>query len=261
MYEPYEIDISKKFLKEILRRIDGGICLLGGWATYHIVNENFETATGRRYIGSRDIDIGFHIDKNWTTEELIKSELSIALHLLEQMRFRWISFRLVKEFDRDTGRELTSEESAKLPLYRIFQLFVDPIVDNIHSKFKEMFGFVPIDEPFLSFVFVDGLFAKAKLFQVEVMMPKPHLLLAMKLNSVIHRDKEYKRIKDIPDIYALLWFSDTRIPELKEDLFSIYSQEKARKTIMSFAENDVKTASNVIGITEEEIKRVLAELA
>ena len=260
MYEPYEIDISEKFLKEILKRIDGKICLLGGWATYYIVNENFEAATGRRYVGSRDIDIGFHIDKNWTVEELKNSEFSNALHLLEEMRFRWVSFRFFKEFDRDTGRELTPEESAELPLYKIFQLFVDPIVDNIHSKFRELFGFTPIDEPLLSYVFADGSFVKAKLFQVEVMMPRPHLLLAMKLNSVIHRDKEYKRMKDISDIYALLWFSDVRIGELKKGLFSIYPSEKARKTIMSFTENEIKRVSNAIGVTEEEIKRVLAEL-
>jgi len=43
-------NISKKF-----RLIKGNICLLGGWATYHIVNKDFEKTTGRKYIGSRDI--------------------------------------------------------------------------------------------------------------------------------------------------------------------------------------------------------------
>lgn len=260
MYEPDEMEISEKYLNGILKRIKGGICLLGGWATYHIVNKYFEAATGRRYIGSRDIDIGFHIDKNWSVEELKNSEFSTALHLLEQMHFRWVSFRLFKEFDRDTGRELTPEESAGLPLYKIFQLYVDPIVDNIHSKIEELFGFIPIDEPLLSFVFFDGLFVKVKLFEVEVIMPKPHLLLAMKLNSVIHRDREYKKIKDIADIFALLWFSNIKIAELKKDLFSIHSREKTRKTITNFTESEIKKVSTIIGASEEEIKRVLAEL-
>jgi len=44
LYEPYEIDISEKILKEILKRIDGRICLLGGWATYQIVSEKKESA-------------------------------------------------------------------------------------------------------------------------------------------------------------------------------------------------------------------------
>ncbi|PIU59259.1 hypothetical protein COS86_05185 [Candidatus Bathyarchaeota archaeon CG07_land_8_20_14_0_80_47_9] len=56
----------------------------------------------------------------------------------------------------------------------------------------------------------------------------------MKLNSVVNRDKEHKRIKDIADIYALLWFSGMPIAELKADLFRIYSMEKARETVRGF---------------------------
>jgi len=64
LYEPVEIQISEKYLEKVFKLIKGNICLLGGWAAYYIVNRNFEKTTGRKYIGSRDIDIGFHIYKN-----------------------------------------------------------------------------------------------------------------------------------------------------------------------------------------------------
>jgi hypothetical protein len=82
-----------------------------------------------------------------------------------------VSFRLVKDFDSETGRELTSAESARLPLFRIFQLYVDPVVDYIHPKIKDVLGFVPIDEPLLSLVFADGLCTTAKLFGASVLLP------------------------------------------------------------------------------------------
>lgn len=260
LYEPNEIEISEKHLEKVFRQIKGEVCLLGGWATYHIVNKNFENVNGRKYIGSRDIDIGFHIGKGWSEEQLKRSEFSTAISLIKDMGFRPISFRLVKDFDSETGRELTPEESAKLPLYQIFQLYVDPIVDYIHPKIKHLLGFVPIDEPLLSLVFADRLCTVTKLFGISVLLPKPQVLLAMKLNSVTNRDKEHKRIKDIADIYALLWFSDMKVAQLKAHLLSIYLGEKARKTVRGFTGEEIGRVSAALGISAGEITRVLAEL-
>lgn len=152
------------------------------------------------------------------------------------------------------------EEAAKLPLYQIIQLYVDPIVDYIHPKIKDVLGFIPIDEPLLSLVFANRLCTTVNLFGTSVLLPKPYVLLAMKLNSVINRDKEYKRIKDIADIYALLWFSDIEISQLKAHLLSIYPEEKARKTIYSFTGEEIDRVSAIIGISTAEIRRVFAEL-
>ena len=140
-------------METVFKQIRGDFCLLGGWATYYIVNKSFEKVNGRKYIGSRDIDVGFHIDKCWSEEQLKGSEFYTAISLLENTGFSSVSFRLVKNFDLETGRELKPEKAAKLPMYQIFQLYVDPIVDYIHPKIKDVLGFIPIDEPLLSLVF------------------------------------------------------------------------------------------------------------
>jgi len=260
LYEPVEIQISEKYLEKVFKLIKDNICLLGGWATYHIVNNNFEKITGRKYIGSRDIDVGFHIDKNWSEEQLKKTEFCTAIKQIENMGFRSVSFRLVKDFNLETGRELTPTESRKLPQYQIFSLFVDPIVDYIHPKIKPVLGFVPIDEPLLSLVFTQRLTTATSLVGTNVLLPKTHVLLAMKLNSVINRDQEHKRIKDIADIYALLWHSDIKITQLRDHLFSIYPEEKARKTTRAFTKEEIERVSTAIGVNTREITRVLAEL-
>jgi hypothetical protein len=260
-YDPSEIRTSEKQLEKIFQKLKEPICLLGGWAVYHIVNNNFEKANGTSYIGSRDIDIGFHIDPNWTEPQLQNSNLASAINTLEHLGFRSISFRLVKDFDIDTGKELTAPESAKLPLYQVFQLFVDPIVDFIHPKIRELLGFVPIDEPLLSHLFQNKRHIVTTLFDRKVMLPRPEVLLAMKLNSVLNRDKEHKRTKDITDIYALLWYSDTSLPELKNQLFSIYPEKQAKETVQAFSEENIKEVSKAIGVDAKEILRVLRELA
>lgn len=261
MYQPpAEIRISEKYLEKIFKQVKGNTCLIGGWATHHIVNKNFKETTGRNYIGSRDIDIGFHIDKNWSEEQLRKSKFCTALKQIENTGFQPISFRLAKDFNLETRRELTPTESAKLPLHEIFSLYIDPVVDYIHPKIKPLLGFVPIDEPLLSLVFTKKLSITTKLFGTNILMPQTHVLLAMKLNSVINRDKEDKRIKDIADIYALLWHSDTKITQLTNQLHSIYEPEKARKTTQTFTKTEIQKVSKNIGIDAEEISRVLTEL-
>jgi hypothetical protein len=259
-YEPSEIKTSAKQLEKLFQQLKEPVCLLGGWAVYHIVDKNFEKANGRSYIGSRDIDIGFHIDANWTKAQLKESDFLSAIKTLEDIGFRSISFRLVKDFDIDSGNELTPQESAKLPLYQIFQLFVDPIVDFIHPKTRDLLGFVPIDEPLLSLLFQNRRYTITTLFGRKIMMPTPEALLAMKLNSAPNRDKENKRIKDIADIYALLWHSDVALPTLKDRLLSIYPKKQARKTVQSFSKESINEASQAIGVNAKEISRVLAEL-
>ncbi len=73
-YQLSETETSQKQLQGILKQLNDPLCLLGGWAVYYIVNQNFQKATGRNYIGSRDIDLGFHINKDWNKEQLEKSE-------------------------------------------------------------------------------------------------------------------------------------------------------------------------------------------
>jgi len=68
-YEKYETDISERYLKKIIR-ISAGTVLIGGRAVYLHVNRNFRQARGRNYSGSRDIDIGIHVDRTWSIDEL-----------------------------------------------------------------------------------------------------------------------------------------------------------------------------------------------
>jgi hypothetical protein len=57
-----------------------------------------------------------------------------------------------------------------------------------------------------------------------------------------------------------MWYSDTDLPELKNQLFSINPREETRKTIRTFTEEDIDKVSKTIGVTAKEISRVLVEL-
>ena len=73
------------------------------------------------------------------------------------------------------------------------------------------------------------------------------------------RNKEHKRTKDIADIYALLWHSDIKFSQLREQLFSIIAVEQVKKTIQNFSKDDIARVAAILGINTQEISRVLRE--
>ena len=234
--------------------------MLGGWAVYKIVNESFSRSMGRDYLGSRDIDLGFHLDANASTSELKKSDFAAAVNALESNGFESVGFRLVKHFDVDSRQELTPEQAKRKPSYDLFEVYVDPIVDTIPSNAQAAFGFVPIDEPVLSFVFQQTGGQSAQIFGKKVVLPLPHLMLAMKFHSMPNRDKEHKMIKDLADIYALAWHSPTKLDDLKWQMETIVSREERRKVLMNITTEHVDLASQATGVDSGEIQRVLTEL-
>lgn len=261
MYEPFEIKISYRYLKTVADRLDEPVCLIGGWAVYHLVDENFKKATGRAYIGSRDIDLGFHFERDWSEKDLRESAFARSLRIIEkELGFEPVGFRYVKEFHSETEKELSKAEVKAMPLHFVFPLYIDPVVDFIHPGFYKVFRFNPVDEPLLELVFREQAYRVTdKLFGKNIWLPKPHILLAAKLNSVINRDKEHKRLKDIADIFALLWFTDTEISEIKSNLLGLYDKGKIKKIIGSISRQEIKQVSTITGFTGEEVERVLLE--
>lgn len=260
LYDPAEIEVSERYLLEILQGLRGTYCLLGGWAAHHIVNESFHDRTGRIYIGSRDIDIGFHLDRDWSEADLRESDIARAFEVFEALGFWPLTFRFAKDFHSETGRELTPEEAATLPQHEIFQLYVDPIVDHGNPRFKAAFGFDPIDDPLLSHALMEMRTETLRVSGISFPVPETHVLLAMKLNSAPNRSKGHKKVKDIADIYALLWYADVEVQELKRRLFKIYPKANAKKVIQGFSHEEISEVSKEIGIRTGEVRRVLLEL-
>jgi len=152
MYLEFETKTSYKYLQEVIKALQEPICILGGWAVFFHVNKNFQKAQGRPYLGSRDIDLGFHLDKNSTIEEMKKSALAKSLEILQnKLKFKSISFRLLKEIHTETQEEIS--ENQIIPSHFIFPMYIDPLVDNIPKNFKEVFKYQPADEPLLNHAF------------------------------------------------------------------------------------------------------------
>lgn len=257
LYEKYETEISQGNLRKVFSEIPLPLCLLGGWATYLTVNEKFYQSHGRNYHGSKDIDLGFHIEKTYSDSELTNSMFSKTISVLEKNGFYLLGSRLVQHFHIETKRSLTEEESRKIATYNMFDLYVDPIVDSIHPKMNKILRINPIDEPILREVFENKKFKLIDAFGAKIMLPLPEVLLATKINSVLNRQKDHKRIKDIVDIYALIWHSNTDPKILLTKLSEIVSKERIAEVISKFTDKDYTESAKAIGIEKTEIENVI----
>jgi hypothetical protein len=247
MYDDMEVRISERYLGEVLSAIDEPIVVLGGWAVRFLVNERYKENTGRDYLGSRDIDLGFHIGA-----DLESSAFAKALSKLEKdLGFQNQSFRLFKETHSETGEDLTPADAKKLPSHMIFPMYVDLIVDTIPPGFKERFGFSPIDEPLIGPIFADVRNRLVREVRGKALwLPTPELMLAMKIRSHPARDREHKRVKDVCDISVLLLFGDS-----PKDWLSLYlTQNEIDRFKKSLTRAEIEEAARIVGIDSETIQ-------
>jgi hypothetical protein len=252
MYEPVEIELSRKFLKEILQALEEPIVILGGWAVYYTINERYKETTGREYIGSRDIDFGFEIPKS----DLDKTAFAKSYEILtESLGFRPLSFRLFSEFNLETMEKIESEKAKMIPSHQIIQLYIDLVVDRITPNFVGHFNFTPIDEPLLKHVF-DSADNRMEIneFGRNIWIPSPDLLLAMKIKSCPDRDKEHKKIKDLCDIAVLLLFS---WDEACKGITIFLDSEVLDRFKRSLNKEEIRRAAEIIALDFNTIASVL----
>ena len=259
MYSDIETETSYKHLQKVVAILQEPICILGGWAIYLTVNDNYKENTGKPYLGSRDVDLGFHIDKHAGEKEMKESSFQLALKTLEQDGFELISFRLVKHIDRETGKVLSKKEYAKKDQFNLIEMYVDLIVDNIPKDFKKTFKMNPIDETLLTHIFEkpENHISLTE-FKRKLILPKPILLLATKLKSLPGRDKDHKRQKDTYDIAALLLYSSTKIDgsELKQFL----PAKQALKSIEQINDEEIEKTESSLGLQKNQFKTAILAL-
>jgi len=108
--------LSGAELQDIISVAEPPACLLGGWAVYSHVTDGFRDSHGRPYIGSRDIDLGVHVDPEWSTADLQAAPVATTLDRIEiDLGYSRGRFGFFRQYHRETGDRLTEEEARDYP--------------------------------------------------------------------------------------------------------------------------------------------------
>lgn len=260
IYEQMETDAAIDALRTLAHELPEPLILMGGWAVYLTVNESYSKEHNAPYLGSRDVDLGFRIDVNASIDELKQSNFSKALDILKNIGyFESGTSRFCRYIDKRTGETLSERNAADVPIYDLFYLYIDPMVDRLHPRNEEVFRIKPIDEPLLADAIDNGRMRDIQIGDRVLLIPQVEVLLAMKLSSFPGRTKDDKKVKDACDIYALIWHSERSAKEvvssLKNDHPELPIQVKDH-----FTKDIVMKASYHLGVEPESYMGVVSQL-
>jgi len=199
-----------------MKSINTRICLIGGWAVYHTVNDYFSKKKKRPYIGSRDIDFGIYLKPMMGKSELISTTLFKLINMLESEGFQSEGIRYRKDItykSKDPNDGKIKEES--------FPLYIDIIVNSYPPSYSDIIHQYFFEEPLVEIIY-DNRQNQIDIPEISnlIFMPIPEILLACKIKAIPSRDTHHKRVKDMCDLYSLLFYTaksfDKTVNELKK---------------------------------------------
>ncbi|WP_338739423.1 nucleotidyl transferase AbiEii/AbiGii toxin family protein [Haloplanus salilacus] len=267
-YSDEVTEFSENELQQLLEATSPPVSLLGGWAVHLHVTEAFEAENGREYIGSRDIDLGVHVEPEWDVETLQSKPVSTTLTAVEsEMEYNRGRFGFYQYFHRMTKERLSDEEANDYRQHEIFRLDIDvlPSTEELDA-FAEAFGFRPPADPLLKPVFGDGEFQVLNEFveweaPTEVRLAPREILAAMKVRAFPDRDKSHKRLKDLADLHALLWYGSD-FNQLQSEVTAHLSQEDITQFTETVTDSGFANAAGLIEVDatvlQNSIQRLLA---
>jgi hypothetical protein len=260
IYDAVETRVSEQALAALARDLPSPLILLGGWAVHLTVNENYMREHGLRYLGSRDVDLGFHIPRDITETEMIMGSFCQAIVILKRMGYRKEgASRFCRVINRATGETVREGSLSDIAEEERFYLFVDPIVDFVHPLCSELVDLAPIEEPLLSKAMEGGKMNEAHISGRLVRFPEPSCLLGMKLSSLPNREKDDKKVKDACDIYSLLWYSGQDYAKMVERVRTEYP-DLCIGVRECFTPTVISKASYYLGIDAETFRKVVERL-
>lgn len=196
-----------------MKSITNPTCLLGGWAVYHSVNASFFRKKNRPYLGSRDIDFGIYIKPMMSKTKLISSQLFQMTHFLESEAFQIDGIRYRKDITYDI-RDANGEEKKES-----FPLYIDIIVNAYPPSYSDIIPQYFFEEPLLENIYSSPQYQiPLPKISHHLFMPTPEILSAIKLQCICGRNIHHKRVKDLCDLYSLLFYASKSFKNTVEEM-------------------------------------------
>lgn len=218
---------------------------------YFTINDFFQQQKNRPYLGSRDIDIGFVLKPMMTKHELESTPLFKTINILELKGFQPEGFRYRKDIsDFHTGNTDP------------FTFYIDILVNAYPPSLYDIYPQSFFEVPFLEYVYSNPQFQiTIPAVSHNVVMPIRELLIAMKMHSLPARGHvRHKMVKDLCDLYGLLWYSSISIEDLIKGLQTFVKRETIEQLKKTIDSGLIKESEALLGEPKGSIHTVLHAL-
>jgi len=265
----YAEEVTQFSEEELQRLLDVAappVCLLGGWAVHLHVTDAFRAEHGRDYIGSRDIDLGVHVEPSWGGGTLQSKSVATTLDAIEsELAYNRGRFGFYQYFHRTTKEQLIDDDAAEYPQHEIFRVDIDVLPSTAElDALEEAFGFRPPAEPLLDTVFTDDGYEPLDEFvewdtPAAVRLVPRALLAAMKVRAFPERDKSHKRLKDLADLHALLWYGGS-FNQLRQQISTHLAEEDITRFRNATTDDAFVDAARLIAVDDTVLRNSIQQL-
>lgn len=257
MYDKTITNISLDTLKILADLTKFPICVCGGWAVYFTINDRFKEQKNRDYIGSMDIDIGFYLASMMTKTELENTDLFKTLDILESNGFKPEGFRYRKDIAYSQIGIKDEKDKNKT-----FALYVDILVNSYPPSLYDIHPNCFFEVPLIEQVYCNKKYqVKISSITDNLFIPTREIIAAMKIQSLPSRgDAHHKKIKDLCDLYSLLWFSKKTVKENIDDMLNFINISSIKRLKNSINKKIVSECEGYLGEPKGSLNTVLNDL-
>lgn len=195
----------------------------------------------------------------------MESPIGDSIAAIEALGYTKSRFGFVQHFLRDSQERITEAEASEHGLHEVFQVYIDVIPDTTDLEvFRDVFGFTPPAEPLLTPAFEDDEGEPLAAYVSwsppgETFIVSPELLAAMKIRSLPDRDKSHKRVKDVADLHALLWYV-TDYTDMKTSALEYVSDRDVERLRDAIDDQIVDDAATLLQIDPQLISNSINRL-
>lgn len=219
MFDPAETEQSYYYLQKLsekLAQVEWGV--VGGWGVYYHVRQRYKLAFGEEYLKSRDIDV--------FVESQDEKEFLRGIRELGFVPGPY-PFRYELIYDREQKKIIPTNDAKAQPLHNLIFIFLDVF----SNRKTEVVG---------SWVFPELQKSKWKIIEGFPILNLP-ALLHLKVMAFFGREKAEKELKDACDIYALLFYSESKwqlTPEIRKAVQKMLDRPDLQSYIAEYVLKD-----------------------
>lgn len=152
-----------------------------------------------------------------TKSELESTNLFKTLKILESNGFKPEGFRYRKDI---AYPELDIKDNIEKN--KTFTLYIDILINSYPPSLNDIYPNCFFEVPLIEQVYNNTKYqVKISSISDDLFIPTREIITAMKIQSLSTRgDTHHKKVKDLCDIYGLLWFSKKSVNEIIDNMLN-----------------------------------------
>jgi hypothetical protein len=188
--------------------------------------------------------------------ELESTNLFKMLDILEKNDFKPSMLGYKKDISFE-NIDLSNDEDKE----KIFTLYVDILVNSYPQSYQDIHQNSFFEVPLIENIYNDEKYqVKIPKISKYLFIPNQEMMIAMKIISLPSRGKHYKIVKDLCDLYTLIWSADKSPYKIIDEIIELLEPRSFEQLKEKINNNLMKECENYLSEPEGSIKTVISLL-